>query len=115
MDIPGEIRMPVKRRRRHTPRFKAQVLAEAVQPGASVAAIAQHHNLNANLIHKWRRAAECGLTVTPAFIPLPVTPARSQATLPEVRLEISGARGSLNVFWPCDQPQSLAEFLKTLS
>ena len=50
MELPGEIRMPVKRRR-HSPEFKAQVLEEALQYGVSVAAVARRHNLNANLIH----------------------------------------------------------------
>ena len=43
-------------RRRHSKLLKAQVLAECSEPGASVAAIAQAHGLNANLVHKWRRA-----------------------------------------------------------
>ena len=42
-------------RRRHGAELKAKVLAECEEPGASVAAVAQSHGLNANLVHKWRR------------------------------------------------------------
>src|SRR5438093_6671865 len=42
-------------RRRHGAELKAKVLAECDEPGASVAAVAQSHGLNANLVHKWRR------------------------------------------------------------
>ncbi|WP_331851869.1 transposase [Pseudomonas syringae group genomosp. 3] len=38
--------------------FKAQVIQECVQPGASIASIALSHSFNANLIHK------CGLAPT---------------------------------------------------
>ncbi len=44
-------------RRRHSRDLKAAVLAECNEPGASVAAIALAHGLNANLVHKWRRKA----------------------------------------------------------
>ena len=42
-------------RRRHDDELKAKVLAECDEAGASVAAVAQSHGLNANLVHKWRR------------------------------------------------------------
>ena len=45
-------------RRRHSEELNAQarLLAACAEPGASVAAVAQAHGLNANLVHKWRRA-----------------------------------------------------------
>jgi len=118
MEFPGEIKTPVKRRRRHSPQFKAQVLAEALQGGASLAAVAQRHNLNANLVQKWRHAAECSKTVDPtlpAFIALPTPAAADHVGLPEARVEFSGPQGVVRVFWPCDQVMPLAELLKTLS
>jgi transposase len=42
-------------RRRHDDELKARVLAACDEPGASVAAIARAYDLNANLVHKWRR------------------------------------------------------------
>ena len=41
-------------RRRHGPDFKAKVLAACNEPGASIAAVALAHGLNANLVRKWR-------------------------------------------------------------
>ena len=117
MELPGEIRMPVKRRR-HSPQFKAQVLEEASQYGVSVAAVARRHNLNANLIHKWLKTAQGGVpaaSVAPAFISLPAPPTPSRPSQAEARIEIPGATGVINLFWPCDQSQSLAALLKSLS
>lgn len=117
MELPGEIRIPVKRRR-YSPRFKAQVMEEALQDDVSVAAVARRHNLNANLLHKWLKTAEIGVLATPttpAFIPLPAPPVPNRPTLAEVRIELPGPKGIINLFWPCDQPRSLAELLKTLS
>jgi transposase len=42
-------------RRSHPAELKDKVLAACQEPGASVAAVAQAHGLNANLVHKWRR------------------------------------------------------------
>lgn len=44
---------PKSQRRVHGAEFKAQVLAECQQPGASVAAVALAHGLNINLVRKW--------------------------------------------------------------
>lgn len=44
---------PSSQRRVHGAQFKAQVLAECQQPGASVAAVALAHGLNVNLVRKW--------------------------------------------------------------
>ena len=117
MEFPEEIRIPVKRRR-YSPQFKAQVLEETLQGGVSVAAVARRHNLNANLVHKWLKKAPGQVpaaSVAPAFIPLPAPPTSSRPSPAEVRIEIPGENGVISLFWPCDQPQSLAEFLKTLS
>jgi transposase-like protein len=117
MDFPIEIKTPAKRRC-HSKELKARVLEETLQPGVSVAAVAQRHNLNANLIHKWRRAAECGIAATsvqPAFLALPVARTSEATSRAEVRVEISNTRRTVNVFWPSDQPSSLADFIKILS
>ena len=115
MELPSEIRMPVKRRRRRSRQFKARVLEETLQGGVSVAAVARHHNLNANFIHKWRKTAQNGGPVTPAFIPLPAPPTPSGPSQHEVRVEVSTAQGIITLNWPGDQPASLAQFIKSLS
>ena len=44
-----------KRRRRHSPQFKAEVLKACAEPGNTIAGVAQRYGVNANLVHKWRR------------------------------------------------------------
>ena len=65
-----------KTRRRHSAGFKQQILAECVQPGASVVSVALSYGINANVVHKWCRLAHDltrGVQV-PSFVPaaLPV-------------------------------------------
>jgi transposase len=57
-------------RRRHGAEFKAKVLAACSEPGASIAAVALAHGLNANLVRKWRMGR--GLKL--AGIAAPVVP-----------------------------------------
>ena len=59
-------------RRRHPAELKDKVLAACEEPGASVAAVAQAHGLNANLVHKWRRCQDAMRLSSTAG----VTPAR---------------------------------------
>jgi len=89
-------------RRRHGPELKARVLAECSVPGASVAAIALAHGLNANLVHRWRRLAARGSSASlaklaspcgnePRFVavPLPEAPASPP---PDIRIELRHGR-----------------------
>ena len=39
--------------RTYTPQFKAELVAACRQPGASVAAVALQHGMNANVLHRW--------------------------------------------------------------
>lgn len=70
-------------RRRHSAEVKAKVLAACDEPGASVAAVAHAHGLNANLVHKWRRSLDTRSLSSPAgvmaseFVALPLAPAPS--------------------------------------
>jgi len=70
-------------RRRHSAQVKAKVLAACDEPGASVAAVAHAHGLNANLVHKWRRSLDikslssaAGVTAS-EFVALPLAPTPS--------------------------------------
>ena len=42
-------------RRRHSEELKQELVERSLEPGASVAAIAQEHGINANLLFNWRR------------------------------------------------------------
>ena len=41
-------------RHRYSLEFKRQIVEESLAPGTSIAAVAQAHGINANLLHKWR-------------------------------------------------------------
>lgn len=89
-----------RKRRRFTAAFKARIAEACQQPGASVASIALEHALNANLVHKWIRAASQQKTVTetPALVPVPPAttdlPA-SPSTAGEICIELLLARGTI--------------------
>lgn len=91
-------------RRRHSRELKTEVLAACAEPGASVAAVALAHGLNANLVHKWRRGKDCGLashgstTAVGEFIALPLpTPA---APARDIRIELRRGASAVTVSWP---------------
>jgi transposase len=66
-------------RRRWTAEQKHQMVEETRAPGASVSVVARRHDINANLLFKWKREAEAGqfsrslATTEPAeFVPIGV-------------------------------------------
>ena len=128
-------------RRRHSVELKAAVLAACNEPGASVAAVAQAHGLNANLVHQWRRGrgtaaatvataaaapvpiieATAACATTPTFIPVELPPvpnlvAAVSAPVPEVahELHIELRRGAVtvNVRWPVHAAAQCAAWMR---
>lgn len=107
------IRAPIRRRRRFSKEFKRQVVEETFGRGASVAAIALSHRLNANQVFNWRRKflRESAVAPTKAVKMLPVTieapslrmPAQRRSTrrpasaLPRGSIEIEYAGAKLRV------------------
>jgi transposase len=62
-------------KRRHNPAFKHRLVELTRQAGASVAAIALEHGINANLLFKWRReqlVSPASARPTPQAVLLPV-------------------------------------------
>ena len=64
-------------RRRWTAEEKRRIVEETRAPGASVSVVARRHDLNANLLFKWKRLEEAGeperpLLVAPDFVPIGV-------------------------------------------
>ena len=53
--IPNDQPVSRRRRRDHSPEFKRQLVMRALEPGASVSAIALEAGINANLLFAWRR------------------------------------------------------------
>lgn len=85
---------PTKRRRRYTPAQKGQIVEETMQPGASVSQVARRHDINANLLFKWRLAYRDGhlpKANEAALLPVQLTP--SQQTREMARLELELGNG----------------------
>lgn len=136
---------PRSKRRVHGAEFKAQVLAECQEPGASVAAIALAHGLNVNLVRKWlvgrgiqrtglaaprtvtRKAVGADEASAPSlqFIPVelassPVTAtatASEQAAPPVAYIHVELTRGAtqLSVRWPSAQAAACTAWLRELA
>ena len=122
-------------RRRHADELKARVLAACAEPGASVAAVAQAHGLNANLVHKWRR--DCGALTDSAARPvrtavtavtagaefiavvLPTTAVAAPATsgqaiatpATDIRIEWRRGAAAIVVSWPVSAAPECARWL----
>lgn len=66
-------------RRQYTVAEKRAIAEETLRPGASVAVVAQRHQINANLLFGWRRMLKQGLlresatTKTAALLPVKVS------------------------------------------
>ena len=72
----------VKRKRRsYSKAFKRRVVAETLEPGASVAAVARWHGLNTNMVFLWRGDPRFGPgRDATAFLPVEVKPAEVPVT-----------------------------------
>ena len=74
-------------KRRHSAAFKRKILELVEQPGASVAAVALEHGVNANLVFKWRKAKldrrrSPRVIHQPVLLPVSVDPQESPLTVP---------------------------------
>ena len=105
-------------RRRHSPQLKADVLAACNAPGASVAAIALAHGLNANLVHKWRRSQARPVVARRAagalgeFIALPLRTAPAPVTPPDIHIELRRGPTTVTVNWPMAGAGECAAWLR---
>jgi transposase len=122
--------------RRHSDEFKARVLAQCAVPGASIAAVAQSHQLCVNLVHKWRRGRgapklTCAepqrgdVTANSAFIVVPLAaPAELRATTPvaavpgghsaHIRIDLHRGALALSITWPTSAAQELTAWTREL-
>jgi len=123
--------------RTYTPQFKADQ-AMCQKPGASIAAVALQHGMNANLLHRWRKEwaqglhrLEAGVTTavatpqSPAFIPIELstsasTTASDQAAVAsstraaDIRIECQRTGMSVTVHWPLSAAAQCAQMLREL-
>ena len=114
---------PYQRRRRFSREFKAGIVAQCRDPGASVSRIALCNGLNANMVRRWIREAQRAdkTSATPGFVPvnLPAAPsAPSNQSVSDkrstIRIEIPRASGAVVVEWPAEQAHQCAALLRDL-
>jgi transposase-like protein len=60
MDKVGEIISRVERRRKWTAERKVKILTEALEPGATVSAVADRNGISRSQLYVWIRLAQCG-------------------------------------------------------
>ena len=73
--------------------FKAQVAQECLAPGALVSTVAQRHNINTNVLFRWRREFRLGLlrpTRTENFVSAGVIGSDGKVQAPQPTLPFGG-------------------------
>ena len=105
--LPGPISEGRIQRRRFSDAFKRDVVAQCMQPNASVSAIALANGLNTNQVFKWRRmalASEQGSSA--AMLPVTVEDISSMPVVSALRhegaVEIRLERGTIRLTGPVD-------------
>jgi transposase len=89
--------------------FKAQVVQECLQPGATLSSVAISHGINANVNRKWLLLYRD----QPPFVPLRATPKRHAETLAIIELPLG--EQSITVKWPTSDPEGCARFVRGLT
>ena len=110
------------KRRSYSQAFKRRVVAETLEPGASVASVARHHGLNANMVFLWRRDPRFGpgrdgasflpveVTSTEVTVaPVPISPASDS------RIEIALASGHRLTLSGCFDAEAVLRLARGLS
>jgi transposase-like protein len=116
--------------RTYTRQFKAELVAACQQPGASIAAIARDHDMNANVLHRWLKeheqsgrhqlvaassSASAALTTpAPAFIALKLPTVMHEPTPPEIKVELRKGAVTMIVTWPIGAVGDLAQWTRAI-
>lgn len=125
MNTYGVDLMGRRRRRRHSAEFKRAVIGECMTPGVSIAAVALHHGLNANMLRKWVIDAEQKLPrkvapqlagpegkeelpPPPTFVPLALPAAKVEG---DIRIELQRSGTVVAIVWPAAAARECAAWL----
>ena len=116
--------------RTYTRQFKAELVAACQQPGASIAAIARGHGMNANVLHRWLKeherngyhqlvaASSSGSAVlastAPAFIALKLPTAMQEPPACDIKVELRKGAVSMIVNWPISAAGDLAQWTRAI-
>ena len=115
--------MPTKLQpgRRYDAALKSRVLNACAQPGASIAAVASVHGLDADVVHKWRYQLRRRLLASDVngsagarsgeFIALSLPSSRAD-TETNIRIEVRRGKGVVVVSWPIAAVGQCASWLE---
>ena len=107
-------RISMRQRSSYPKPFKAQIVQECLQPGATVSSVAIRHGINANVIRKWLPVyRDQAVTTLPAFVPVQPLPKRTVDEVVVIVLPLGGK--SITVKWPASDPDGCARFIRSLS
>jgi transposase len=121
MDENVEVR-PI--RRRHSAEFKAEAVRACLQPGVSIAAIALHYRLNANLLRRWVADYEAPkdapapqphqpmMVPMPEFVSLQLPSPTSTAHAQEIVIDVKRGTTTVTVRWPRSAAAECATWLQ---
>ena len=118
--------------RTYSREFKAEMVAACLQPGASVAALALSHGMNANVVHRWlKEHARAGrhqlgkpdassAIATKAhvaaleFVQLPMPASAPKPECRGIEVELRKGALSLRVTWPASLAADFASWTAAL-
>jgi len=107
-------RISMRQRSSYPKPFKAQVVQECLQPGATFSSVAIRHGINANVIRKWLPVyRDQAVTTLPAFVPVQPLPKRTVDEVVVIVLPLGSK--SITVKWPASDPDGCARFIRSLS
>jgi transposase-like protein len=122
MEENGKVK-PV-RCRRHSAALKTEAIRACMQPGISIAAVALHYRLDANLLRRWVADHE---TLQPdadipagkpmpmqlaEFVPLQLKLLDTAASTPDIVIEIRHGAAMVTVRWPASAAAECATWLQ---
>jgi transposase len=120
-EVMQEVVQPT-RRRRHSKEFKAQAIRAAMQPNVSIAAVALHYRLNANMLRSWVAAQEeldaaeatrKSMSVPSSeFVPLQLGPPAAVFGATEIQIEVRRGAATVTVRWPMSAASDCALWLQ---
>ena len=115
-----------RRRRTHSPAFKANLLQACSQPGVSIAAVALSNGLNANLVRRWLNERDVsGAAVAPQetqlrtsssptggdrFVAVQLADRPTEAAA--IRLELRRGSVAMSVIWPAQEAAACGTWLR---
>ena len=115
--------------RTYAPEFKSELVAACQVPGASIAALARQHGMNANVLHRWLKEyqregrhqlkpaqSSASSLPVPAFMPLslPSAALRSEEKSEPIMVELRKGQLTLHITWPVSAASDLASWTAAL-